>query len=141
MVANSFDAHRLSHLAKKYSKQNELEEALFKAYFTDGKNTADHSFLLEIALEIGIKKEEIIDVLNSNIYEKDVKDDILQAQQLGVSGVPFFVLDRKYAISGAQESDTFLEALTKAYEEHLPSSALQTIVKNGENCGPNECDL
>lgn len=117
VVANSFDAHRLSHLAKKYNKQNELEEKLFAAYFTEGKNTGDLSTLLQIGKELNIDKKEIMDVLKSDAYTKDVQHDISESQQIGVRGVPFFVIDRKYAVSGAQEPDTFLNALTKAYEE------------------------
>ena len=119
VVANSFDAHRLSHLAKKCGKQNELEEKLFKAYFTEGKNTANHFTLTEIGKELGMDEKEIMDVLNSSTYSKEVEQDIMEAQQIGVRGVPFFVLDRKYAVSGAQESETFLGALTRAYNEHL----------------------
>ncbi len=121
VVANSFDAHRLSHLAKKYNTQNELEECLFKAYFTDGKNTADHKILIEIGMAAGIEEKEIMDVLKTDQYSAEVQEDIEQAQQIGVQGVPFFVLDRKYAISGAQEPETFLNALTKAYEERVTS--------------------
>ena len=118
VVANSLDAHRLSHLAKKYGKQNELEEKLFSAYFIEGKNTADFNTLLQIATELGLDKTEVSALLKSNTYTNEVYHDIKQAQQIGVNGVPFFLLDNKYAVSGAQESDTFLGALTKSYEEH-----------------------
>ena len=133
VVANSFDAHRLSHLAKKYGKQNELEEKLFQAYFTDGKNTADHSTLLQIGKESGIDEREITDILNNTTYSNEVEQDIIEAQHIGVRGVPFFVLDRKYAVSGAQESDTFLGALTKAYEEH--ANGVIEPIASGSSCG------
>ncbi len=140
VVANSFDAHRLSHLAKKYGKQNDLEEKLFLAYFTEGKNTADHPTLLQIGKDLGIPEQEITAVLNSNTYANDVEQDITEAQQIGVRGVPFFVLDRKYAVSGAQESDTFLGALSKAYEEHA-DGILEPIATNNSSCGcgPEGC--
>jgi predicted DsbA family dithiol-disulfide isomerase len=115
VVANSFDAHRFSHLAKKYNKQNEAEEQLFKAYFTDGKNTADKNVLLELGKEIGLDETEIKKVLDSNEYADEVRHDIYEAQQVGVRGVPFFVINRKYAVSGAQESDVFLEVLNKSW--------------------------
>jgi predicted DsbA family dithiol-disulfide isomerase len=118
VVANSLDAHRLSHLAKKYGKQNELEEKLFSAYFIEGKNTADFNTLLQIATELDLDKTEVSALLRNTTYTNEVYQDIKQAQQIGVNGVPFFVLDNKYAISGAQESETFLGALTKSYEEH-----------------------
>ena len=140
VVANSFDAHRLSHLAKKHGKQNELEEKLFLAYFTEGKNTADHSTLLQIAKEIGLDEKEATDVLNSTTYSNEVEQDINEAQQVGVRGVPFFVIDRKYAVSGAQESETFLGALTKAYEESKP--ILESLNANEDNtCGPDGCEV
>lgn len=138
VVANSFDAHRLSHLAKKHGKQNELEEKLFAAYFTEGKNTADYDTLLQIGTEIGLDVKEIEDVLKSDRYANEVQLDTKQAQQIGVSGVPFFVLDNKYAISGAQEPDTFLQALKKAYEETINDIE---IINNGDVCGPDGCEI
>lgn len=114
VVANSFDAHRLLHLAKKHKLQNECEEKLFAAYFTQGKNTADHQVLINIGLEIGLNENEIKEMLNSNLFANEVNEDIYQAQQIGVRGVPFFLFENKYAISGAQEPETFLGALHKA---------------------------
>ena len=140
VVANSFDAHRLSHLAKKYGKQNDLEEKLFLAYFTEGKNTADHSTLLQIGKDLGIPEQEITTVLNSDTFTNEVEQDITEAQHIGVRGVPFFVLDRKYAVSGAQESETFLGALTKAYEEHA-NGIIEPIANNSScGCGPEGCN-
>ena len=141
VVANSFDAHRLSHLTKKHGKQNDLEEKLFLAYFTEGKNTADHSTLLQIAKEIGLDEKETTEVLNSTTYSAEVKQDIIEAQQVGVSGVPFFLIDKKYAVSGAQESETFLGALTKAYQEHA-NGILEPIAPNNFfGCGSEGCDV
>jgi len=117
VVANSFDAHRFSHLAKKYGIQNDAEEKLFEAYFTDGKNTADHQTLVQLGSEIGMDATEISTVLSSDEFADEVNQDIYEAQQVGVRGVPFFVLGEKYAISGAQESSTFLQALNKTWEE------------------------
>jgi predicted DsbA family dithiol-disulfide isomerase len=114
VVANSFDAHRLLHLSKKHNLQNECEEKLFKAYFVEGKNTADHQVLTNIGLEIGLNQIDITELLKSNLYAIEVNNDILQAQQIGVRGVPFFVFGNKYAVSGAQEPETFLGALKQA---------------------------
>ncbi len=142
VVANSFDAHRLSHLAKKYGKQNELEEKLFSAYFTEGKNTADHDSLLQIGIEIGLDKTEVSELLKSNQYAEEVEQDIYESQQVGVRGVPFFVLDRKYAVSGAQESSTFLQALTKSYEEHEKENPIKLVnTDNDGTCGPDGCEI
>ncbi len=118
IVANSFDAHRLIQLAKKHGKGDEAEEHLFKAYFTEGKNTDDHSTLIEIGISIGLNEIEVKQVLASDQFADDVNKDILEAQQIGVRGVPFFVVDRKYGVSGAQPSEIFLETLTKAWAEN-----------------------
>ncbi len=117
VVANSFDAHRLSHLAKKYGKQPELEEQLFKAYFTDGENTADHDTLLRLGTEIGLDGDEIRRMLRSDEYSNAVHVDAYEAQQVGARGVPFYVFDNKYAVSGAQPSRFFLQVLEKSYSE------------------------
>ena len=102
------------HLSKKHNLQNECEEKLFKAYFVEGKNTADHQVLTNIGLEIGLNQIDITELLQSNLYANEVNNDILQAQQIGVRGVPFFVFGNKYAVSGAQEPETFLGALKQA---------------------------
>jgi predicted DsbA family dithiol-disulfide isomerase len=117
IVANSFDAHRLTHLAAQYGKKVAAKEALFIAHFTEGKDIADHSVLLEIAHSIGLEKSEVADMLKSDLYAQEVNQDIQEAAQLGISSVPFFVINRKYAISGAQDSSVFLGALKKAFEE------------------------
>lgn len=122
IVANSFDAHRLAHFMKSKGKQFEAEEALFKAYFTDGKNTADFSTLVQLGVDLGETEEEIMKMLQSNQFNKEVEADLVQARQLGVNAVPFFVFDRRYGISGAQEPTLFLEALTKSFEEWKTSS-------------------
>jgi predicted DsbA family dithiol-disulfide isomerase len=116
IVANSFDAHRLVQLAKRKELGDQMEEALFKAYFIDGKNTADHATLLSLAVEAGLEETETKAILESGIFADEVEADIEMAAQIGVRGVPFFVFDRKYAVSGAQPSEVFLQTLKKAAE-------------------------
>lgn len=119
VVANSFDAHRFSHFAKKHGLQDQAEERLFAAYFTEGKNTADHQTLLELGVEIGLDATELAQVLAGNDYAEAVQTDIYEARQVGVSGVPFFVFNDKYTVSGAQSSALFLEVLEKVFEEEV----------------------
>jgi predicted DsbA family dithiol-disulfide isomerase len=140
--ANSFNAHRFSHLAKQHGLQNDAEERLFKAYFTEGKNIDDISTLVQLGVEIGLAAAEIKTVLESDQYTKDVHQDIDEAQQVGVRGVPFFVLDRKYAISGAQNSETFLQAIDTSYAEWLQQNPSATIeITEGASCkADGECD-
>ena len=109
--ANSFNAHRLLHLAGKHGVQNDVKESLFKGYFTDGKNIDDEDYLVETGSETGISEEEIREALQSDDIEKEIIADIEDARKLGINGVPFFVLNQKYALSGAQPVDLFIEAL------------------------------
>lgn len=115
-ICNSFDAHRLVQLAKKHKLTDELEERFFKAYFTDGELLSDRDSLIRLASEAGLPKEEVIGVLDSEQYAEEVRGDIQEARQLGVTGVPFFVLDRRYAVSGAQDASVFTDTLRKALD-------------------------
>ncbi len=117
VVANSFDAHRLIQFAKTKGLGDEAEERLFKAYFTEGKDMCDAATLLQLAKEMGLNEVEAKEVINSNVFTTEVKKDIEEAAQIGVSGVPFFVFNRKYAVSGAQPSTSFLNVLEKSFEE------------------------
>lgn len=133
--ANSFNAHRFSHLAKQYGLQNDAEESLFKAYFTEGKNIDDIITLVQLGLEIGLDANETKTVLESDQYAKDVHQDMYEAQQIGARGVPFFLLNRKYAISGAQDSEAFLQAIDTAYSEWIqehPSTSIE--ITEGAAC-------
>lgn len=134
IVANSFDAHRFAHLAKQNGLGAEAEEALFKAYFTEGKNIADHEILAELGEQIGLDKDEVAHTLKGNKYAINVNQDIAQAQQLGVRGVPFFVMDMKYAVSGAQPVDAFTQTLEKAYNEWVVSKPAKLDVIEGDSC-------
>lgn len=118
IVANSLKAHCLIQLAKTKNKGNEIEERLFKAYFTEGKNVDDEKTLVELGKEIGIEESEVRLALRDLNFLNEVDKDIREAQQIGVRGVPFFVIDRKYGISGAQPENIFIETLTKAWAEN-----------------------
>lgn len=119
VVANSFDAHRLIQFAKTKDKANEMEEALFRAYFTDGKNIADHNTLAELASDLGLNKEKIQSVLAGDQYSNQVKHDIQIAQSMQVQGVPFFLFHRKFAVSGARETEVFLKALKQSWNDWM----------------------
>lgn len=133
VVANSFDAHRFTHFAKNHGKGDAAEERLFKAYFTEGKNIADHDTLVQLGTDIGLNRAEVQAVLQSDAYANDVRSDITEAESLGVRGVPFFVLDRKYGVSGAQPAEAFQEALEKAFAEWKKENNNITIIE-GEVC-------
>ena len=117
VVGNSKDAHRLIQFAKTKGLGDQAEEALFKAYFTDGKNMADMNDLIEIGVSIGLDADELPSILESDAFAYEMMQDIQEAQNIGVQGVPFFVFNRKYAISGAQPVEAFLQTLEKVYSE------------------------
>jgi predicted DsbA family dithiol-disulfide isomerase len=119
VVANTLDAHRLSQLAAKHDLQNEVEEKLFSAYFSEGKNIADKKTLVELGSESGLDATEINSMLEGNTFSQEVENDENEAAQLGIRGVPFFLFDRKFAVSGAQPEEVFLQALEKALEENI----------------------
>lgn len=135
VVANSYDAHRLIQLAKKHGLGNEAEEALFKAYFTDGRDIADHNVLMQIGIEIGLRVVETGEMLNSDAFSQEVDEDIATANELGINGVPFFVIDNKYAISGAQPSAVFKDGLQVAWKEY--ENNLAAITAQGAVCTPD----
>jgi predicted DsbA family dithiol-disulfide isomerase len=113
-VANTYDAHRLIHFAKLNGKQDAAKEALLNAYFIGGKDIAAPNILVEIATNIGLDEEETTKMLASDAYKAQFEEDIDTARQFQISGVPFFVFNRKYAVSGAQDVGVFLGTLQKA---------------------------
>jgi predicted DsbA family dithiol-disulfide isomerase len=115
VVANSYDAHQLLQFAKDRGKADEIEESLFEAYFTDGKNIANHQTLISLAEDVGIDPTEVKSILDSKKYADSVKHDIQLAQNINITGVPFFLFDRKFAVSGARETEVFLKALKQSW--------------------------
>ncbi len=136
VVANTKNAHRLIHLAKSIGKGGEMKEALLKAYFTEGKNVDDAATLISLGKQVGLAEEEIKAMLESDSYEEAVDQDIYESRQLGVRGVPFFVLDRKYGISGAQPDEVFDQTLEKAWAEFAKSNSGLELAENqnGDAC-------
>ena len=114
---NTRDAHRLLHLAKAHGVQAELAERLHRAYFTEQASIFDHSSLTELAVEAGLDRDDVIRVLGSQEYGDAVDTDEAMAQALGVNGVPLFVIDRRYGISGAQPPEVITRVLDQAWAE------------------------
>jgi predicted DsbA family dithiol-disulfide isomerase len=117
VLANSFKAHRLIQLAKTRNLGDEIEEVLFRIHFTEGKNIDDDTVLISAGQAIGLEEKVIKAMLDSDDFESEVRIDQLEAQRIGIRGVPFFVFDDKYAVSGAQAPEVFLETLEKAWIE------------------------
>ncbi|MGY4384733.1 putative DsbA family dithiol-disulfide isomerase [Pedobacter sp. UYP24] len=116
VVANSFDAHRLIQLAKTEGHGDEMEEQLFKAYFTNSADISNHATLLEIAAAAGLDKFTVETMLKSKDFTDEVRYDEQTAQNISIKGVPFFVFNQKLAVSGAQSPETFLAAMKQASE-------------------------
>jgi predicted DsbA family dithiol-disulfide isomerase len=110
---NSFDAHRLIHLAAAHDRQDAMKERLMRAYFTEGERVGDRETLIRLAADIGLDARA---ALEGGAYADIVRADEELAARIGIRGVPFFVLDRRYGVSGAQPSELLLQALEKAWE-------------------------
>lgn len=130
IVANTLLAHQMLHFAHTAGKQDITKERLLQAYFTDGKNLDDKQTLLALGAEIGLDVDALSQVLNSNTYVNEVEADIVEAQQLGVRGVPFFVFNRTHAVSGAQSVDVFVETIQQAMNQY----AKDKMVSEGPVC-------
>jgi predicted DsbA family dithiol-disulfide isomerase len=117
IIANSFDAHRLIQLAKTRNLGDAAEETLFRAYFTEGKNIADHHTLIELGSQIGLDREIVRETLATNAFTDEVYADQEKAATLGIRGVPFFLVNDHFGISGAQSPQMFLRALQQGWAE------------------------
>lgn len=138
ITVNTKSAHLLIQKAKEKGLADAAEEAFFKAHFTDGENVADRDFLEKIGLEIGLTSEEISDSQTNSKYEDAFRKDLYDATQIGVRGVPFFVINNKYGISGAQPPEVFENAINKALSEIRPSIIMEA---DGTSCDVDgNCD-
>jgi predicted DsbA family dithiol-disulfide isomerase len=134
---NTFDAHRLLHFAHEHGKQDELKERMLHAYMTEGRAIGDRDVLVAVAREAGLDEQEARAVLDSDRYAAEVRHDEAQARELGISGVPFFVVGERFGVSGAQPADVLLGAIERAWTEHHQRQ-LETLTE-GQVCGPEGC--
>jgi predicted DsbA family dithiol-disulfide isomerase len=137
---NTFDAHRLLHLASEHGMQDELKERLDHATFTEGSPVSDHAALRALATQVGLPEIEVDAVLTSGRYSDAVRADEAQARAYGISGVPFFVIDGRYGISGAQPADAVLQTLDKAWSEYSPLT-LVTLEGSAPSCEGDSCSV
>jgi predicted DsbA family dithiol-disulfide isomerase len=136
--ARTVDAHRLLHLALDAGLQAELKEALLAAYFTRGESMGDHDVLRKAAVGVGLDPGRVDEVLGSDEYADAVELDLREADSLGASGVPFYVVDRRYGISGAQPTEVFTQVLDRAWSESHP---VLDVVGTDDACGPDGCAI
>ncbi|MFJ4477069.1 DsbA family oxidoreductase [Streptomyces xanthochromogenes] len=139
---NTFDIHRVLHLAKARGRQSELLDLAYRANFAEERSVFDSEVLVAIAVEAGLAEAEVRTVLaDESAYADEVRADEREAAELGANAVPFFVLDRKYGISGGQPAEVFTQALEQAWQERTPVPALKSVQGDAEACGPEGCEV
>jgi predicted DsbA family dithiol-disulfide isomerase len=132
---NTFDGHRIVHLAERHGLQDAMKERLLLAYFTEGELIGDPETLMRLAAEVGLPEAEIRETLAGDDLADEVRDDEVTAQRLGISAVPTFVVDRALGASGAQPADQLLDLLRQGWANRSPVS----VVAGGDACGPDGC--
>jgi predicted DsbA family dithiol-disulfide isomerase len=132
---NTFDAHRVLHLAEAHGMQDALKERLMRGYLAEGELMSDHGALERLAVEAGLPAHEVRDVLSTDRYAADVREDERTASSLGISAVPFFVVDRAMGASGAQSPEILGELLRRGWDARPTIS----VVADGESCGIDGC--
>ncbi|MFJ5830502.1 DsbA family oxidoreductase [Streptomyces sp. NPDC093089] len=131
---NTFDIHRLLHLAKAHGRQSELLDLAYRAHFAEERSVFDAGTLVALGVEAGLDETEVRAVLaDGTAYADAVREDEREAAELGANGVPFFVLDRRYGVSGGQPAEVFTQALEQAWQ----GRALQPVGADAEVCGPD----
>ncbi|MGW5241122.1 DsbA family oxidoreductase [Monashia sp. NPDC004114] len=136
---NTFDAHRVVHLAADHGLADLAHDRLMRAYFTDGLAVGDRDSLVALALEIGLDESEVREMLDSDDYGNHVRSDEATAKMLGIESVPFFVLDRKYGLSGAQPVGVFQQALATAWATRHEQPEPVAVGGCGGGCGAGGC--
>jgi predicted DsbA family dithiol-disulfide isomerase len=137
----TFDAHRLLHLAADRGCQDQLKERLLAATFAEGEPIGDQAALLRLCVEVGLDEDEVRTVLEGDAYASAVRDDEAEASDIGISGVPFFVIDRTFAVSGAQAPDVIVQTLERAWTKSHPDSLIVTGDDDGAGCEGDSCAI
>jgi predicted DsbA family dithiol-disulfide isomerase len=138
ILTNTFDAHRVTMLAKDHGLMHEMTNRILLAYFTESKHIGDHETLVELAAEVGLNREEVEKMLASDEMTDAVRADQQTGQQYGITGVPFFLINKKYALTGAQPTEVFVNALKKIIAEDEITSLNG---QDGASCDDDSCDI
>jgi predicted DsbA family dithiol-disulfide isomerase len=138
---NTFDAHRLIHLAAAHNLQGKAKERLLQAYFTDGLAIGDSEALRTLGTELGLPADEVREMLEGDTYADEVRAARRRAAALGISGVPFYVIDERCGVSGAQAPSVFLDALNRAWAESDPLKLISTLAAEVGSCEDSSCAL
>ena len=136
-IANTFDAHRLCHFAATQDKGGEMEESLFKAFFVEGRNISDYDTLTQMGADLGLPEQEVRMILESGEFSDSVRQDMIEARQLGVRGLPYFLFNRQQSVGGLQSSSVYLKAMQKALADSQAAAPAGSI----EDTAGKMCDL
>lgn len=137
-TANTFDAHRLVHFATEYGKQDEMMKVLFAGHFANQKLLGEHETLVELAVEVGLDADATRQMLASDAYVEAVQADLQRAAMFGIRGVPFFVLNEQFGVSGGQAKEVFAQALEQAWTAANPLKMVSTA-DNDASCEDGSC--
>lgn len=113
ILTNTFDAHRLAMFANRFDLMHEMTERILRAYYSESKHIGDHGTLIELAEEVGLQREAVASMLSSMDMSDEVRADEKEANDFGIHSIPFFLINRKYAITGAQSSEVFVDVLNQ----------------------------
>jgi predicted DsbA family dithiol-disulfide isomerase len=138
---NTFDAHRLLHHAQLFGKQDDLKERLMAAYFVEGEAVGEPEVLVRLATDVGLEETAAREVLTGEAFSAEVRHDEQEARQIGISGVPFFVVDRAYGISGAQPSELILSALRRSWADSHPLQKVEAAGGGDASCTDDSCEV
>lgn len=139
VVANSFTAHRLIHLAAAHGAQDAAKERLLSDHFEHGKDIGSREYLTSLGHDLGLDGAELDELFTTDKYAAAVRQDFEEGRALGINGVPFFVIDRKFGLSGAQPVETFTSALEQGWQESRPLAMVNAGNAGEEACGPDGC--
>ncbi len=135
ILTNTFDAHRLTMFAKSQGLMKEMTERILRAYYTESKHIGDHGTLVELAVEVGLDRGQVATMLASNAMADAVRHDETEASQYGIRSIPFFLINKKYAITGAQPTETFVQSLKQIIDEEGLNAA------EGAICDETGCEI
>lgn len=135
---NTFDAHRLTMFAKRQGLMREMTERLLRAYYTESKHIGRYDTLIELAAEVGLDREAVASMLAGDEMSDVVRADEQEASELGIQSIPFFLINRKYALTGAQSEEVFINSMQQVFEQDGP---FEVEVQEGAVCDENGCEI
>jgi predicted DsbA family dithiol-disulfide isomerase len=139
ILTNTFDAHRLAMFSKGKGLMHEMTDRILRAYYTESKHIGDHTTLIDLAGEVGLNRKEVAEMLARNNMSDAVRADQKEAEEYDIRSIPFFLINKKYAITGAQPTETFVQSLQQILEQDGPYTVMN--IGEGASCDDNGCKI